>query len=231
MPEPRRVEFGGKIQEFPADATDAEISAALNAIPASNASAVPQAKTWADTGLAMTAVGKAVPAMADAAIEVATNPGVPKVGAAIGRVVGAVAPIVGGAAEGPMGGLLGLSQAAKGAWLGGRTGWFSGKLAQSAMAPVANVLQSIAPYAQSLATLGGAQSLLDLARVTEPNRQDIGTLGVSIGQPRSDAEKTAHPALLNMLASKVQDGIAALMHYGLSREDAVKAISDQTIRR
>jgi hypothetical protein len=67
--------------------------------------------------------------------------------------------------------------------------------------------------------------------VAEPTRQDIGTLGVTVGQPRPDAEKTAHPALLNMLASKVQDGITALMHYGLSREDAVKAISDQTIRR
>ncbi len=234
MPEPRRVEFGGKIQEFPADATDAEISAALNAIPSSNAASVPQAKTWTDSagpairGMA-TIAGRNVPEMAaNAAMELATNPNVPKVGAAIGRVVGAVAPIVGGAAEGPMGALLGVSQAAKGSWLGGRTGWFSGKLAQSVAAPVANVLESVAPYAQSLAHLGGAQSLLDLAQVAEPNRQDIGTLGVSVGTPRSDAEKTAHPALLNMLAGKVQEGIQALMHYGLSREDAVKAIGDQT---
>jgi hypothetical protein len=130
-----------------------------------------------------------------------------------------------------MGGLIGLAGAAKGAWLGGKTGWFTGKLAQSAAMPVAKVLDAVAPYAQSLATLGGAQSLLDLAQVAEPNRQDIGTLGISVGQPRSDAEKTAHPALLNMLAGKVQEGIQALMHYGLSREDAVKAISDQTIRR
>jgi hypothetical protein len=109
--------------------------------------------------------------------------------------------------------------------------WLTRNFGQPAARGISATLEAIAPYAQTLSTLSGAQGVLDLAQVSEPNRQDIGTIGVSIGQPRSDAEKTAHPALLNMLASKVQDGIAALMHYGLSREDAVKAISDQTIRR
>ncbi len=52
MPQgPRLVQFEGKTQSFPADATDAEISAALNAIPASNGAAVPKAKTWVDTAV------------------------------------------------------------------------------------------------------------------------------------------------------------------------------------
>lgn len=44
------VDFDGKRISFPSDATDAEISAALKAIPASNAAQAPAAKTWQPTG-------------------------------------------------------------------------------------------------------------------------------------------------------------------------------------
>jgi len=44
--EPRLVKFEGQVHSFPADFTDAEISAALKAIPKSNSAAVPKAKTW-----------------------------------------------------------------------------------------------------------------------------------------------------------------------------------------
>lgn len=45
---PRRVRANGVIHNFPDDATDAEISAALGAIPEDNAKAAPKARTWAE---------------------------------------------------------------------------------------------------------------------------------------------------------------------------------------
>jgi hypothetical protein len=48
---PRRVLFEGKPQNFPDDATDAEISAALGAIPAANTKDAPKARTWTDVAV------------------------------------------------------------------------------------------------------------------------------------------------------------------------------------
>lgn len=76
MPDQRIVTVDGKPQIFPADATDAEISAALNAIPASNAAHAPKARTWTDV---------AVDAL-------------PAAGAVLGGVLGSVpGAIIGGA--------------------------------------------------------------------------------------------------------------------------------------
>jgi len=70
----------------------------------------------------------------------------------------------------------------------------------------------------------GAQSLAapvaSILASVAPYAQSLATIGGSAPAP-----------LAEMLAGKVRQGIEALMHYGLSREDAVKAISDQTIRR
>lgn len=134
-----------------------------------------------DSGaVTMAATAAAVPALANAALNVATSPAVPRGAATFGKVMGAVAPIVGGAsAGGPGGAALGATQAAKGAWVGGKTGWFTGKLAQNLMIPVAKVMQAIEPYAQTLSTLSGAQGVLDLAQMAEPNRKDIGFFGMS----------------------------------------------------
>lgn len=135
--------------------------------------------------------------------EFATNPSVPKTSAAIGRVIGGVAPVIAGAAEGgPVGALVGVAASSKGAWAGGKTGWFTGKLAQNMSAPVASALQKVTPYLQAVSTVSGAQGALDLAQMAEPSRKDIGFLGLSIEQPRSTDEQKAHPALLNLLAMK-----------------------------
>ena len=48
---PRLIRIDGVTHSFPDDATDAEISAALGAIPASNAEAAPKAKTWTDSAV------------------------------------------------------------------------------------------------------------------------------------------------------------------------------------
>ncbi len=49
--EGRIVEFDGRTIEFPPNATDAQISSALKAIPSANASQAPKAKTWIDTAV------------------------------------------------------------------------------------------------------------------------------------------------------------------------------------
>ncbi len=46
----RLVQTPEGVQEFPADATDVEISAALNAIPSANVPPKAKARTWADVG-------------------------------------------------------------------------------------------------------------------------------------------------------------------------------------
>jgi hypothetical protein len=120
------------------------------------------------TGLKMAAAGAWVPVAERVAMEVATHPNAAKTGAAIGQVLGGVEGALKG---GPLG-------AAGGVWTGGKAGWFTGKLAQRMAAPVANALEKVAPYAQTLSTLGGAASVGDLAQIAEPTRRDIGFLGI-----------------------------------------------------
>jgi hypothetical protein len=173
----------------------------------------------------MVAGGQAiVPAMAKAAAEVATNPNVPRMAGTVARTATTLGALGHGAYTGNLSEIVAAPLAG---WQAGKGGYFLGKGLQAVARPVAAVLDAVAPFAQSLATIGGAQSFLDLAQMANPKRTDIGTLGVSVGAPRSEADKAAHPALVNMLAGKVQDGIAALMQYGLSRVDAVKAITDR----
>lgn len=184
MADTKVVMFEGKKAIFPADATDAEISSALGAIPASNAGQVPTAKTWTaepgtKSGLAMAAAGQGIPAAADAALGFATSPTAAKTAGAIGRVVGGVAPTVSALAAGqPMAALAAAAMSGKTSWAGGKAGYYTGKAAQQASGPVAGALQQAAPYSQALSTLGGAQGVLDLAQMSEPDRRDIGMLGV-----------------------------------------------------
>lgn len=118
--------------------------------------------------LALEVASKAIPAARTALLEVATNPNVPKVGSVIGQVVGGVQ----GAIRSPL-------DAAGGAWAGGKAGWFTGKLAQKLATPLAAAAEKVAPYAQTLSTLAGAQGVNDLAQMAEPNRKDIGFLGLA----------------------------------------------------
>jgi hypothetical protein len=193
-----------------------------DAAPPPAASAKEPTRPGSNAALGLAAVGAAVPALQAAAVEVATNPNVPKIAAKVGRVVGGIAPIVAGAQTGgPVGALVGITASSKGAWAGGKTGWFTGKLAQNVAAPAAKALERAVPYAQLLWKAAGPQGILDLAQMAEPNRTDIGTLGVGINQtPRSADEKAAQPALLNLAATKVRDLIKELTGYGLKPEEA-----------
>ncbi len=169
-----------------------------------------------DSGaLTMRATAGALPAAANLATEFATNPNVPKVGAAIGRTLGAVAPVVGGAIEGgPVGALVGVTAASKGAWAGGKTGWFTAKLAQNLGMPLAKVAEAVAPLAHALSTLSGAQGALDLAQMAEPKREDIGFLGVGGNSTASDR------------AAVMQSQIKSLTAQGISIGEATRKVYD-----
>lgn len=94
MADTKVVYLEGKPQVVPADATDAEISAAFGAIPAANASHAPKARTWTDT------VADALPAVAGTAGAIIGGAG----GAAFGMGFGGVPGAAGGAALGTAGG-------------------------------------------------------------------------------------------------------------------------------
>lgn len=230
----RRVQVDGKFYDVPDTATSEQISGYLKAIPAANAPHAPKARTWTDVAAGVTAGGilggaRALPTIQKIAEEVATNPNVPRVSASIGRVIGGVAPIVGGAYEGgPIGALAGVAAASKGAWAGGKTGWFTGKLLQNVAAPVANAAETLAPYAKMLTPLSIAQGVGALAQIADPNRKDTAIFGTE--PDRSDAEKAAHPALVNLAITKVSDAIKYLMSQGLSQGEAVRTIMNQKVK-
>jgi len=83
--------------------------------------------------------------------EFATNPNIPKLGSKIGRVIGGLSPPIGGLVEGgPVGGLVGLAASARGAWAGGKAGWFTAKLAQELGIPAAKVLSAVQKVAPAI---------------------------------------------------------------------------------
>lgn len=164
--------------------------------------AAPQTAPGSNMALGAAAAGRGIPAAATGVMELATNPAVPQMAATAGRVAGAIAPI---AKFGP----VGVVGAAKGAWAGGKAGYFTGKLAQAAAGPVAGALEKIAPYAQTLSTLSGAQGVGDLAQMAEPERRDIGTLGVG-----PSVKTGAIPMTPELVAMPVEDAVKSLTDAG-----------------
>jgi hypothetical protein len=202
----KRVQFDGKIHEFPADFTDAEISAALGAIPEANAPQVPNAPTWKT--VVATGSAAAVPTALRVAEGVATNPGVPAAAAQIGRIVGAVGPAVGEFAAGNVpAGLAMAGQAGRSAWAGGKAGWFTGKLLQNAAAPVASALETIRPFTSALGAAAGA------GEATEPGRTDASIVG------SSDNVVAQRAAVMKM---QIQN----LVDQGVPINEALRRVSD-----
>jgi len=106
MPDPRRVQTpDGAIHEFPPDATDAEISAALNgATQASTSQKPPDAEpsTWDKLKSIGMAIGDAEKAMAYKATDA-----LPAIGATVGSIVGGIGGTVGGVGVGGVPGSIG----------------------------------------------------------------------------------------------------------------------------
>lgn len=168
--------------------------------------------------LTMTAAAEGGRLATKGALELATNPSVPKAVATAGRVFGGAAPVVGGIASGnPVAAVNGVLGASQGAWAGGKTGWFTGKLLQNMSVPVAKALSVVEPYLQTLNTLGAAQGVTELAQIAEPNRKDTSIASTS------DSGDEAHPALLNLLAMKGADAVKSLVAAGVNAKDAAIA--------
>ncbi len=99
-------------------------------------------------------------------------------------------------------------------------------------APVANALEKLAPYAQGLATLGGVQSGLDLAQAADPNRRDIGILGIGKTVPAQhlnpDQQAASITSIHHLLESGMPMGHPVIQ--GLLRQlpqDVIKAIGQE----
>lgn len=169
------------------------------------------------TALSMAGATASIPALTDAVTNFATSPNVPKATAALGRGIGGMAPIAAGYAEaGIPGAIGGATLSAAGAWSGGKTGWFTGKLAQNLSALPARAMNAALPYLQALSTVSGAQGLLDLAQMADPNRSDIGTLGIG----KSSEPMTLDDALHGMKAANLRHGL------GITSQE-VEAITNQ----
>lgn len=119
---------------------------------------------------AVTAAGAsaALPVIRAGAEELATNPKAWKAGKVIGEVVGGVAGML---KAGPLG-------AAGGMWVGGKAGWRLTNALQRVAAPIAKAAAAIEPYVKTAQPVIAAQGALDLAQMAEPERADIGVMGV-----------------------------------------------------
>lgn len=127
-------------------------------------------------GLALAGGAASVPVATRIAMESATNPQLPKIMSTVGQVAGGIKGLMHG---GPL-------EAAGGAWVGGKAGWFTGRLMQKMATPLAKAAEVAAPYAQAVSTLSGAAGIGDLAQMAEPNRHDIGFLGIGQSLPDLD---------------------------------------------
>lgn len=147
------------------------------------------------------------------AMELATNKNVPKVAAAAGKFIGRAAPVVAGymshGATGALAGAMG-AKAASTAEIGEQVGRMVGRVAQKVAAPVARGFEAVAPYAQgALQTLAGAQGALDLAQMAEPERRDIGVMGIGPPVPAG-----AIPTAPELVAMPVEKAVNALTDAG-----------------
>jgi hypothetical protein len=167
------------------------------------------------TSLKLAAAEKLLPVAKGMALELAQNPQVPYAAAKVGRVAGGLAPVVGGAAAGGLpGALMGTAAAAKGSWAGGHTGWFTGKLLQNVSGSAADALTAVEPVLQKVANIIGPQALLDLMQTAEPNRHDIGFLGMGTSQPDATLKQPAA-----QLAA-----VEMLVKQGKSPSEAIKSV-------
>lgn len=170
-----------------------------------------------DSGsIAMRGAAASVSPMATGLETLAISPTAAKTIGAVARASTTIGGIVHGVATGNAPEVI-MSPIA--GWQAGKGGYWLGKGMQAVAGPVATAARSVAPYAQAVSTLAGAQGVNDLAQMAEPERKDIGFLGAVRNAP-SDPD---HPALLNLLAMKASDAIKTLIHEGMSLGEASKA--------
>jgi hypothetical protein len=189
---------------FPDSMSDQEINAAATRVyqDANPGKKQPPVTSWAGTSVPAAAISQALPSVANVAAEFGTNPNVPKIAANIGRAVGGMTSLPAGQS--------GFGSIQKGAYAGGKSGWFTGKMLQDLARPASTAMEAAAPVATALSgALGGG----DLAQMDDPKRQDIGTLGVGPTDVKASDQ-----------ASVMGAQIRALMAQGKSAGDATRTV-------
>lgn len=156
--------------------------------------APPPPSDTAGTGLGMLLRGLGSAPVVSALDAIESSPSLVKGARAAGNVLG---PIVGMLKGGGLGALVGGST-------GGRVGTLVGQGVQKVAGVASDALPAVAKAVSG--PMAGALNVGDLAQMAEPNRRDIGVLGIG-GDSRSEAERAAyykdHPALINMLLQKL----------------------------
>ncbi len=213
---------GVGVVSFPESMSENEINAAATrAYQGANPDKKqPPVTSWAQTdagAVPMAAAAKGLPAAATIAADFATSPTAAKTLGSVARGATTLAAMGHGLATGSPTEVLAAPMEG---WAAGKGGYFLGKGMQSVAAPVASALEKAAPYAQGLGTLSGVQGALDLAQMAAPQRKDIGFLGVGTGDPGDPN----HPALLNLIASKIGDAVKYLVDKGMSEKQAVMTV-------
>jgi hypothetical protein len=108
---------------------------------------------------------------------------------------------------------------------------------QSLAAPVSNAMETLAPYAQAISTVSGAQGVLDLAQMADSTRKDIGTLGIGhtltpeeLAQGNANAESMHQRAAAEQqskdqawasVATKISELASALKNNGVPAAEAM----------
>ncbi len=154
------------------------------------ASLAPVTAGGGNASLGLSALQRLAPLAQRGVEEVATNPGVARMGQRLGAAAGGLGGLMKTASPlGAMGGMM----------AGGKLGNIAGRGLQAVAGPIAKGVGAVAPYAQTLGTLSGAQGVGDLAQMAEPTRKDIGFLGFGKTQDVPGQK----PALLNSLFSRL----------------------------
>lgn len=170
-------------------------------------------------GAGLAGAGALLPSAATAVEDFATSPTAAKTLGSVARAATTVGAVGSGIASGNPTQVLAAPMEG---WAAGKGGYFLGKGLQSVATPVAKALDTVAPYAQTLSTLGGAQGLLDLVQMVDPKRKDLGFLGVTLNDPH-DSE---HPAIINAALDYVKSKISG-WEWSKFKNEMMKKGSDE----
>lgn len=119
--------------------TEADVLANLPRTEPKKSSADPSIPT---VGMALSGAAKLAKPIAAGLEEFATNPNVAAKAAKVGQVIGGLTSLPAG--------LSGFGDVSRGVWAGGKSGWFTGKLAQKMVAPLATAAEAVAPIAEAV---------------------------------------------------------------------------------
>ncbi len=169
--------------------------------------------TMPGTGLTMEMLRGGFGPAANLAERFGTNPNAAKLASTGANALTTVGGVLKGALSGNATEVLAAPTAG---WAAGKGAYWLTKGAQAAARPVASGMDAAKPFTKAaLHELAGIQGFLDLAQMAEPNRKDIGTLGVGKTQP-NDPEAAAK-------AEKSTDEYLKTHGYSEKEIDALKA--------